>query len=1099
MTANRHNNLHIGVQIAPNDPFWVQVNETVRQELAEQFVPFEVIARGWDLTDDQMEELSEEILSNEFDAFICMILPSKIIHRLLESGLPVICVEDEIEISHPLFSSVQGWYDAGKIIAQFLANALQGTGNVLCLTGNAQETQGLDFSRQRLAGINEVFDLYPEIHVQVQQSYWDYDAALKQLKSQIENHEFTPPDAILGLSDSVALAAKHAGNATNFITENTLIVGINGEPTALSGILKGTFQATVNIRADEFAGQAVALARKAAQGEPLPDHFYFSTELVTLDNVAEISILKLDAISSIPTRLVGINRKTEESRLIQYELTASINQKMAVLRDKNELVLAITELIRINYGYDRVYLYSIDGPSQALLLENPLGTPEEMWKRPFSQKSILRQVVAKGEAIFVADVRFSSSEYSQEPRWKAMQSRVVLPVRFGEQLMGVLDLQSDQPKTHLRNELTGLQLVADQIGVALHNAELYEEAIKAKAASEKANQLKTRLLANVSHELRAPLNVILGYCQAILTNPDLYRVALPPDLFRDLGYIFNSGEHLIRLINDLLDVSRAEIGALELYPETVFPAQLLRDIFEALAAQHEESKQIEWRLDLPETLPIIKADSVRVRQILINLLSNARKFTDAGQIVLGAEVQTPYLHIWVRDTGIGIAQEQQQTVFEPFLTAVSPHRRTEGIGLGLNITRQLVLLHGGKLTLESEVAQGSTFHVYLPLPTISGKLLSLTVPENGRSAILVVSALATPHPTILAMCEQQGLDYVPLRYVNNIDTILEDVRPVAIAWDMTDYDPQEWAKIERIREHPELNRIPFLVYKQEESSFGTQSGMTNILTKPVKEQSLYEYLQTLRPENPADPILIVDDDPRTRALYKEMLGRNLPDFAVIEATAGDEAIETLQTITPSLILLDLMMPQVDGFKVLEVVRSSERTRHVPVIVISGKVLTFEDVQKLDYAHVVYQRKNMLTAEEMAACLQRVFGTEEPLPQPTSLLVKQALAYLQQYYQQPISRQEIATAVNANASYLSRIFSQEVGITLWDFLARLRMQAAQELLLSYSSSKSITEIALLVGYDDPAYFCKVFKKHTGVSPKMYRKTAVQPQPPLSSSA
>ena len=114
-------------------------------------------------------------------------------------------------------------------------------------------------------------------------------------------------------------------------------------------------------------------------------------------------------------------------------------------------------------------------------------------------------------------------------------------------------------------------------------------------------------------------------------------------------------------------------------------------------------------------------------------------------------------------------------------------------------------------------------------------------------------------------------------------------------------------------------------------------------------------------------------------------------------------------------------------------------------------------------------------------------------------MKQALAYMQQRYQEPITRQEIATAVNTNASYLSRIFSQEVGITLWDFLARLRMQVAQELLLSYSTSKSITEIALHVGYNDPAYFCKVFKKHTGVSPKVYRKTAVKPQPPLSSSA
>ena len=1084
------NKTQIGVQIAPNDPFWVQVNETVRQELSTQFVPFEIIDRGWELTNEQMDELSEEILSNELDAFICMVMPTRIIERLLHNGLSVICVEGEIDIKHPRFSSVRGWYDAGKLIAQFLADSLERSGQVLCLTGNVEETQNLDFSRERLEGIHTVFDRFPAIRCHVQESFWDYQMAYAQLVEWMQSNAGPQPDAILGLSDSLALAAKQAGIETGYINEETLIVGINGEPTTLSEILNGRFQATIDISADEFAGKVVELARHAAQNKPIPEHFHFTPQLVTQENVAEVSILKLASISNIPARLVGINRKTEESRLLQYELTASINQQMAVLQDKSELVQSITELIRVNYAYDRVYLYSVDEVGQQFILENQTNFAEGLRIRPLQGESIVNEVFARREALFVADVNFSSNKFAQEPRWKEMRSRVVLPVRFGDDILGIFDLQSDQPKSHLRNELLGLQLVTDQIGVALHNAKLYEEAIQARAASEKANQLKTRLLANVSHELRAPLNVILGYCQAIITNPTLYDMELPPDLFRDLGYIFNSGEHLIRLINDLLDVSRAEIGALELFPETLVPENLLEDIFSAMAEQYEESARIDWSLDLPESLPLIKADPVRLRQILINLLSNAQKFTESGQIVLGAKVETPYLHIWVKDSGIGIPQAQQEKIFEPFLTANASQNQAEGIGLGLNITRQLVLLHEGKLTLDSEVGKGSTFHVYLPLPNISGQLLPLTLPENGRFVLLGVSSSNTPHPTILQLCEQQDLEYFPLRYVNDLEAALADLQPVAIAWDMSDYDPNEWAKIELIREHPELNRIPFLVYKQTAKETETAAGMTNILTKPIKDQSLYDYLQTVRPENPTNPVLVVDDDPQTRQMYKEMIARHLPNFAVVEAKAGDEAIALLENITPSLILLDLMMPQVDGFKVLEVVRTSEKTRQVPVIVISGKVLTFEDVQKLDYANVFYQKKNLLTAEEAAACLQKVFGEEDPLPQPTSLLVKQALAYLQQNYQNPITRQEIATAVNANASYLSRIFSQEVGITLWDFLARLRMQIAQELILNYSQSKTITEIALQVGYNDPAYFTKVFKAHTGLSPNKYRKANVK---------
>ncbi len=1078
--------MHIGVQIAPNDPFWVQVNETVRQELAEQFVPVEVIDRGWDLTDDQMEELSEEILSNEFNAFICMILPDKIISRLLENGLPVICVEDEIEIAHPLFSSVQGWYDAGRTIAHFLADSLHGAGNVLCLTGNAQETQNLDFSRQRLAGIHSVFGRHADIKVQVVKSYWDYETAVSHLSSLIIDNKLALPHAILGLSDSLAFAAKHAAEGNDFLTDSTLITGINGEPTALSEILKGTFQATVNISAEEFAGQAVALARKAAQGEALPPHFNFAAELVTQENVAEISVQKLGAISNIPSRLVGINRKTEENRLIQYQITASINQKMAVLQDKEELVRAIAELLRVNYQYSRVNLYSVSGDKTQFSLENPTGVPEERLQRPVKESSILGEVYENEEAIFVADVLFSSNKFAQEPRWKEMRSRVVLPVRFGEEVLGLLDLQSDQPKMHLRNELIGLQLVADQIGVALHNAALYEDAIQARAAAEKANQLKTRLLANVSHELRAPLNVILGYCQAILTNPDLYHTELPADLFRDLGYIFSSGEHLIRLINDLLDVSRAEIGALELFLETVSPEQLLRDTFGAMADPHDTQRQVDWQLNLPASLPLIKADPVRTRQIIINLLSNAKKFTQAGHIMLGADVQTPYIHVWVQDTGPGIPDAQQQNIFEPFLTANSAHRHAEGIGLGLNITRRLVLLHGGKLTLDSTVGKGSTFHVYLPLPNLSDDIPLLQTSEAGRQVMLGISSSNIPNQMILDVCTQQNFEYFPLRFVNDLTAVLAEVQPVAIAWDMADYDPNEWIKIEQIRENPALNRIPFLVYNNLDDTSEASAGVTNILTKPVKDQSLYDYLAAFRPEDAVAPILIVDDEPQTRMMYRNLIASHMPGFDVVEAKTGQEAIDKLVHVAPSLILLDLMMPEVDGFKVLEVVRAKEETRQIPVIVISGKVLTFEDVQKLDYANVIYQKKNLLTEEEAVACFQRVFGDEEPLPQATSILVKQALAYLQQNYQEPISRQEIATAVNANASYLSRIFSQEVGITLWEFLARLRMQIAQELLLNYSSSKSITDVALQVGYNDPAYFCKVFKRHTSVSPKAFRK-------------
>ena len=1088
--AKRLKSIHIGVQIAPNDPFWVQVNETVRQKLLNQIVYFDIDNHGIDLTNAQVEALSEEILLNELDAFICMILPQKLIYSLLDRGLPVICLEHEDNITHPLFTSVSGWYDAGVIIAQFMAQAMGGAGRLLCLTGLADDTDRIDFNQDRLNGLNHILRNYPEIQVQVLESYWDYQRAYDQLIDQIQAGQITPPDAILGLSDSLALAARSAGDTTGFFSEGTLLGGINWEPTALAEIVKGRMAATVNIRAEEFAGQAVELAIKATQREPLPRYFYFSPQLVTRENVAEISVHKLDAISSIPSQLVGINRKTEEGRLKQYEITTSINREMAVLTDKTELVQSITDLIRVNYGYSRVYLYLLDHDQQVFALQNP-DDGEPVTVALDDTGHMLGEMYSKAEPVFVADARFST-RFPDDPVWQAMRARAVLPVRFGDQLLGGLDLQSERPRLELRTELLSLQQLANQLGIALHNARLYEEAVQARAAAETANQLKTRLLANVSHELRAPLNIILGYCQAILLNPDLYHADLPPALLCDLGHISNSGEHLIRLINDLLDVSRAEIGALDLFPETLAPDVLLRDVFSAMAEQHDNQRPVDWRLEIPDRLPIVKADAVRLRQILINLLSNASKFTETGSITLGAAVEPPHLHIWVRDTGMGISEEQQARIFEPFVTG-SPHdRRPQGIGLGLNITRRLVTLHGGTLTCESQPGAGSTFHVTLPLPNLADRAATAAFGVPEREVMLVISANHMPSPFILDVCEQQGLQYYPLQFVNDLEAVLDEVQPGAIAWDMANFAPSEWGTIQRIKEHPRLNKLPFLVYRGEEAT-PQREGPTNILTKPLQYRSLYDYVASLRPAAAQGPLLIVDDDPATRAAHRDLLASHFSGFEIMEARDGSEAIRLLEQVTPALILLDLMMPEIDGFKVLEAVRANERTRLVPVVVISGKVLTFEDVKKLDYANVIYQKKDLLTPEEAVKSLQRVFEEAEFLPQPTSILVKQALAYLQINYPYTITRQDVADAVGTSESYLSRIFSQEVGLTLWEFLGRLRIQYAKELLLNYSNAKTIAEIAFQVGYNDPAYFCKVFKKYTGASPQEYRKHDGQTSP------
>jgi signal transduction histidine kinase/AraC-like DNA-binding protein len=628
---------------------------------------------------------------------------------------------------------------------------------------------------------------------------------------------------------------------------------------------------------------------------------------------------------------------------------------------------------------------------------------------------------------------------------------------------------------------------------ALSNAELYrralqarEEALHAEARAVKADQLKTRLLANVSHELRTPLNIIVGFSQTAMAAPNPYGVDLPQKLIQDLGHIFEGGQHLIRLTNDLLDISRAEIGELDLWIEPVSPRPLLEEMFHSIADTASPAQaNIDWQLELPPHLPLIYADPIRLRQILLNLLSNARKFTDSGQIVLGAQVDIPHLHVWIKDTGIGIPVELQEHIFEPFITADQPGQRREGIGLGLSITRHLVALHGGSLTLESHPGQGSTFHVYLPLPGLSSPATRLSGGAGSQPVLLWLSAASGPSPAIAQLCQSLGLRLYRIKAGDDLDSLLQEVSPAGLAWDMAHARPGDWLVIQNLRSHPRICQLPFLLFSQDPcGSPEAKPNVVNVLLKPVGKRTLLDVIASLQPAAPSGSILVVDDDPQALEHYRALIAETLPDYAVRTAEGGSAALGILADEIPDLVILDLMMPDVDGFAVLEHLRRSPRTCSVPVIVLSGRVLSYEDVKRLDYPRVAYQTKDVLLAEETLAELQKALSSAESLAQPTSILVKRTLAYLHQNYSRILLLKEIADAIGVSKSYLSRIFHSEVGISVWEYLSRYRVLKARELLAL--TDESITDIAARVGFEDVGYFGRVFRRWAGHSPRAFRQ-------------
>jgi signal transduction histidine kinase/DNA-binding LacI/PurR family transcriptional regulator/AraC-like DNA-binding protein len=651
-------------------------------------------------------------------------------------------------------------------------------------------------------------------------------------------------------------------------------------------------------------------------------------------------------------------------------------------------------------------------------------------------------------------------------------SMVVEPLFFREDQIGFIIFEIGPRSGSV------YEVLRAQIASALKGAFLFQEAQKARLQAEKADRVKTRLLANVSHELRTPLNLILGRTTDALKSPTPYGISPPPALLQDLRHIQSSAEHQLRVINDLLDLSRAEINELDLYLELIDPRPLLEDAFQSFSNQRA-GNNITWHLELPERLPIINADPVRLRQILFNLLSNAIRFTEQGSITLGAEIYLPNLHLWVADTGVGIAKQDQDRIFEPFVTAEHDGQIKGGIGLGLSITRWLVSLHGGKMALESQPGKGSLFHVYLPLPNLKEGRPSPEIP--GQPALVYVSGAGTPATSLEELCSKQGLALVQVLPSADFEAILAQYSTAALAWDLSAASEAEWLVMRRLSGHPRLASIPFIIYG------GARSGLTITLVKPASGKPLLDALAAIYPVQGKGPILIVDDDPEVVAFHQKIVREAFGERRILTAKNGKGALESMALEVPGLVLLDLKMPEMDGFEVLDRMRADPQLYLVPVIVLSNKQLTREDIKVLEkHTRVTLQTKGILSEEELAAALQRELFGPEGLPAQTSALVKRVLAFLHQNYNRQLLRWEIAEAIGVSEDYLSRVFLRELGLSLWDYLNRYRINQAKEF-LRYTGD-SIQAIALKVGFKDQAYFSRVFRNQVGASPSTFRSTS-----------
>ncbi|MBI2180045.1 MAG: response regulator [Deltaproteobacteria bacterium] len=680
--------------------------------------------------------------------------------------------------------------------------------------------------------------------------------------------------------------------------------------------------------------------------------------------------------------LVGELRESKEqledySRTLEQrveERTRKLSEALNELRALNEIGQAVSSTLDLPTvltsivshavqlsGADAGAMYEYDEPTEEFQLRASDRMEEELVQALQANPirfglSTVGRAAATRAPVQVTDILdepdVGVSRVRPVLRQLGYRSLLAIPLLREGRVMGGLSVYRREAGNFATEVVNRLQTLATQSVLAIQNARLFREIEDKSQQLEVATQLKSQFLANMSHELRTPLNAIIGVTEMLQEDArDLKR----EDDLEPLERVLRAAKHLLALINDILDLSKIEAGKMDIHIESFAIAPLIEDVVQTIGTMAAKNGN-EVVVNCAPDIGTMRADQTRIRQALLNLASNANKFTERGTVTIGAKRATEQGREWVTmavtDTGIGLTPEQMGKLFHEFVQAdASTTRKYGGTGLGLAISKRFCQMMGGDITVASEPGRGSTFTIRLPgevgVAQPAAALRDAAAPRPGaaRPTILVVDDDQTVREVMERYLAREGFSVVTASGGQEGLRMARELHPAAITLDVIMPDLDGWTVLAAIKGDPELADIPVILMTiVDEKNRGYSLGATDYIVKPVDRQRLSGVLRNICGAV-GRQVLLVDDDDMMRRGMRLTLEKD--GWQVSEAENGRIALARLTETRPDVIVLDLMMPEMDGFEFLVEMRSRAEWRDIPVLVVTAKDLTAEERSRLN--------------------------------------------------------------------------------------------------------------------------------------------------------